>query len=119
MTFPATTQGMVYFCWKDYANNQQQKIIALKGVEFLRRFLMHVLPNGFMRIRHYGFLANCVRKAKLAMIRTLMKVQAISIAVMNNRPSDSIKTVLCQCPVCHKGVMQPGYAMAAVKKRQR
>ncbi len=115
----AVKQGMVYFRWKDYANNHQQKIMALKGVEFLRRFLMHVLPNGFMRIRHYGFLANCVRKAKLAMIRTLMKVQAISIAVMNNRPSDSIKTVLCQRPVCHKGVMQPGYAMATVKKRRR
>ncbi len=81
--------------------------MKLDGVEFLRRFLMHVLPSGFMRIRHYGFLANCVRKTRLAIIRTLMKAQAISMAVINNSPSDSIsdsiKTALCPCPVCHKG----------------
>ena len=115
----AVRQGMVYFHWKDYADNNRKKLMKLDGVEFLRRFLMHVLPSGFMRIRHYGFLANCVRKTRLAIIRTLMKVQAISMTVINNTPSDSIKTALCPCPVCHKGVMQPGYAMAGVKKRRR
>ena len=47
----------VTFHWKDYAANSAQKMMALDGTEFIRRFLMHVLPDGFMRIRHYGFWA--------------------------------------------------------------
>ncbi len=45
----------VYFHWKDYADHHRKKIMKLDGVEFLRRFLMHVLPSGFMRICHYGY----------------------------------------------------------------
>lgn len=58
----------VYFKWKDYRDNQQ-KVMALEGTEFLRRFLLHILPKGLMRIRHYGYLANRVRVAKIKQIR--------------------------------------------------
>ncbi len=54
--------------------NNTRKIMALDGVEFIRRFLMHVLPNGFMRIRHYGFLANCHRKVNVALIADILHV---------------------------------------------
>ena len=50
--------GNVRFSWKDYRNGNKQRTMTLDAVEFLRRFLLHVLPNGFMRIRYYGFLAN-------------------------------------------------------------
>jgi len=59
----------VSFRYKDYADDDQQKTMDLDGVEFLRRYLQHVLPKGFMRIRHYGFLANPIRKKRLAILR--------------------------------------------------
>jgi len=50
-------QGKVTFTWKDYRHHDQPKVMTLEADEFIRRFLLHVLPNGFQRIRHYGFLA--------------------------------------------------------------
>jgi hypothetical protein len=55
----------VTFRWKDYARGGEQRVMKLQAVEFIRRFLLHVLPAGFVRIRHYGFLANRVCRAKL------------------------------------------------------
>ena len=65
--------GMVTFSWKDYADNYRRKTMTLTCVEFIRRFLMHVVPKGFMRIRHYGFLANRNRKMKLARCRSFFR----------------------------------------------
>ncbi len=64
----------VAFCWKDYRikRGDRQKIMSLATPEFIRRFLMHVLPDGFHRIRHYGLLASATRKAKIARIRGLL-----------------------------------------------
>ena len=62
----------VTFTWKDYRDGGKQKCMTLAAFEFIRRFLLHVLPDGFQRIRHYGFLANGHRKAKLATIRRLL-----------------------------------------------
>ena len=50
--------GQVKFLWRDYRNNNQQKTMPLSAEEFIRRFLLHVLPSGFHRIRYYGFLGN-------------------------------------------------------------
>lgn len=58
--------GMVTFSYKDYADNNRRKEMTLDCIEFIRRFLMHVVPKGFVRIRHYGFLANRNRLTKLA-----------------------------------------------------
>lgn len=60
----------VRFRWKDYRTGQTNLILQLEGIEFLRRFLQHTLPRGFMRIRSYGFLANRQRSAKLKACRT-------------------------------------------------
>ena len=67
----------VAFRWKDYRvkNGDRQKIMRLATPEFIRRFLIHVLPDGFHRIRHYGLLASGARKTKLAKIRALLCVQ--------------------------------------------
>ncbi|PHR16529.1 MAG: IS91 family transposase [Fluviicola sp.] len=63
----------VRFRWKDYRDGKQ-KLLRLSGVEFIRRFLQHVLPKGFMRIRHYGFLSNRYRRSKLADINEALNV---------------------------------------------
>jgi len=62
----------VTFRWKDYRHHAKSKLMTLSADEFIRRFLMHTLPDGFHRIRHYGFLANGHRAAKLALCRRLL-----------------------------------------------
>jgi hypothetical protein len=64
--------GQVTFRWKDYAHGGRQGTMTLEAVEFVRRFLMHVLPTGFVRVRHYGLLANRHRREKLARCRELL-----------------------------------------------
>ena len=62
----------VKFSWKDYRDDDQQKTMTLSAEEFIRRFLLHVLPGGFHRIRYYGFLGNRYRKEKLEQCRQLL-----------------------------------------------
>ena len=66
------SDGQVRFRWKDYRQPARPKVMTLDVGEFIRRFLLHVLPDGFRRIRHFGFLANDHRRSKLAMIRNLL-----------------------------------------------
>jgi hypothetical protein len=70
--------GHVTFHWKDYADQNRAKTMTLDAVEFMRRFLLHVLPRGFVRIRLFGYLANRVRKQKLELCRCLMNAQAVT-----------------------------------------
>jgi hypothetical protein len=64
--------GRVSFRWRDYRHHDKVKVMTLAADEFIRRFLLHSLPDGFHRIRHYGFLANGHRAAKLALCRQLL-----------------------------------------------
>lgn len=76
--------------------------MTLDAVEFIRRFLLHVLPSGLVRIRHFGFLANRVRKQKLTQCRALL---AASAAPMPIDPDDSTTSVddPHACPICKRG----------------
>lgn len=62
----------VTFRWKDYAHGNKQRQMTLAATEFLRRFVQHVLPRGFVRIRQFGFLANSCRTARLQLVRELL-----------------------------------------------
>ncbi|MCP4869159.1 MAG: IS91 family transposase [Proteobacteria bacterium] len=64
----------VTLTWRDRADHNRRKLLVLDAAELLRRFLLHVLPRGFMRIRHYGFLASSVRRKSLALCRRLLEV---------------------------------------------
>lgn len=97
--------GEVRFAYKDYADGSRTKEMTLAGAEFLRRFLLHVLPKGFMRIRHYGLLANCQRRAKLARARAALAALPEREAIGQERAgspasrevaSASVRT----CPTC-------------------
>jgi len=68
------TDGTVAFAWKDYRHESRRKVMRLEAGEFVHRFLLHVLPTGFQRIRHYGLLANRNRDARLTHCRQLMAV---------------------------------------------
>jgi hypothetical protein len=71
----ALEDGRVTFRWKDSAHGNCQRLMPLDAIEFIRRFLLHILPAGFQRIRHYGLLANRVRQAKLGVCRVLLQQQ--------------------------------------------
>jgi hypothetical protein len=60
------------FRWKDYAQTSQPTIMTLQATEFIRRFLLHILPSGFVKIRYFGFLANRDRHAHIQLCRTLL-----------------------------------------------
>jgi len=96
--------GKVSFQWKDYADGNQTKTMTLDAIEFIRRFLLHVPPAGFVRIRHYGFLANRVRKEKLAQCRSLLAMCSISEETGICRPADAKSPEdPPRCPVCGIG----------------
>src|ERR1700756_244583 len=104
-------EGKVSFCYKDYRHEAQQKTMTLQVEEFIRRFLLHVLPEGFQRIRYYGFLANRYRQQKLARCRDLLDTSQPEPAAskVNNDYRDRYEELtgssLWQCPVCHQGRM--------------
>jgi hypothetical protein len=70
--FP-TTGSYVTFRWKDYAHKGKRRLMTVTAHEFLRRFLLHTLPRGFVRIRFYGFLANRRRRELLPLCRRLLE----------------------------------------------
>jgi len=101
--------GLVKFHWKDYRDNSQIKLMDLEADEFIRRFLLHVLPEGFQRIRYYGFLANRDRRKKLALCRQLLAMQTssptASIKDYRERYQELTGRSLTLCPRCQKGQM--------------
>jgi hypothetical protein len=107
----ACDDGQVTFRWKDYQRGKRQRLMTLDAVEFLRRFLLHVLPRGFQRMRHYGFFANGQRKGKLPRCRELLG-QALLAPAETSPAVDAIATAATPpprseaCPVCRVGRMQ-------------
>jgi hypothetical protein len=95
----------VAFTWKDYRQSGATKIMRLKPGEFIRRFLLHTLPDGFHRIRHFGFFANGHRTAKLALCRSLLMdgdVQSAPtpVAPASDHTNKQFITVVPPCPDC-------------------
>jgi hypothetical protein len=102
--------GKVQFRWKDYRDNSRHKTMTLVAEEFIRRFLLHVLPEGFQRIRYYGFLANRYRAEKLALCRQLLQIPppAPNHEVKKDyrdRYEEITGVSLKTCPQCHHGTM--------------
>lgn len=101
----------VFFHYKDYADESAEKIMALDAVEFMRRFLQHVVPSGFVRIRHFGFLANRFRTEKLARCRQLIEDADKASATPAPRQACPPATMAelaverHRCPHCGKGRM--------------
>jgi hypothetical protein len=88
--------GKVSFSWKDYRQNRKTKVMTLDADEFIRRFLLHTLPDGFHRIRHYGFLANGGRNDKIALCRQLLAVRHAPA----DREAGEDTLVKCEIPTC-------------------
>ena len=102
----------VTFNWKDYAKGNRTRTLTLDGKEFLRRFLLHAVPSGFMRIRHFGLLANRVRTHNLQTCQRLLSVPAdtpadTGPASLGTSTLTGVTGHAC-CPACSRGRMIPG-----------
>src|ERR1051325_10358176 len=102
--------GKITFRYKDYRHDGQQKTMTLDANEFIRRFLLHVLPDGFQRIRYYGFLGNRYREEKLARCRQLLGMPANPPSTEESRDyreryEELTGCSLRECPFCHHGRM--------------
>ena len=96
--------GSVTFRWRDSRNDNAQKSLTIDAIEFIRRFLMHVLPAGFVKIRHFGFLANACRRRLLPVCRSL-----ISAGPQILRPfltDTQTRAANHSCPVCGTGTLR-------------
>jgi hypothetical protein len=100
---------MVSFSWKNYSDGNQKKTMTLDADEFIRRFLLHVLPDRFVKIRYFGFLANRNRKACLERCRELLGVKPDNEDIPWTWQTVLLKITgidIGQCPLCH-GRMRP------------
>ena len=102
--------GRATFSWKDYAHGNRQSTMTLEAIEFIRRFLLHVLPSSFVKIRYYGFMANRCRRENLARCRTLLGHAPAAEA--GGQPEQTVPatetmdgTPKVRCPVCQEGTM--------------
>jgi hypothetical protein len=111
----AIEDGHVRFRWKDYRAESRPKTMTLAATEFIRRFLLHVLPRGFQRIRYYGLLGNRHRAEKLARCRQLLGMTPtptsdVAAPAINTRDyRDRVEALtgvsLRVCPICREGQM--------------
>lgn len=114
----AVDETGVQFKWKDY-RDQQTKIMTLEGGEFLRRFLLHILPKGLMRIRHYGYLANRVCAEKLDKIRAwLMEDEADVQQPLTSSIAAPVESA-ARCPACNTGYLRLIGLIPSEKERRR
>ena len=93
----------VTFQWKDYAHGDQRRTMTLSAMEFLRRFVQHILPRGFVRIRQSGFLANTHRVACVALARTLLATPSPAAPSTDAAPTvtaDTVPRATWACPRC-------------------
>ena len=102
--------GHIFFFWRDYADGNKKKIMKLEASEFIRRFLLHVLPKKFVKVRYYGLLSNRKSDRMLSQCRRLL---ACSSKPKNGSPSETWQEFLLRacgldlmtCPFCKKGRM--------------
>jgi Putative transposase/Transposase zinc-binding domain len=101
--------GQVTLSYRDRKDGNRKTTIPLDAHEFIRRFLLHVLPDGFMRIRHFGFLANRAKKHALAQCRKLLKLDAALPEIPKKSAHDLLLELtgidLNRCPSCHQGTL--------------
>ena len=99
-------QGRVSFRWRDSKDNNRMKTMTLDAVEFIRRFLLHILPAGFVKIRHFGFLANRNRSIRLDLCRKLLDAAAPAGAPIALLTDQQLRAVERRCPLCQTGVLR-------------
>jgi predicted RNA-binding Zn-ribbon protein involved in translation (DUF1610 family) len=105
--------GQVTFRWRDSAHGNKQKVMTLPAFEFMRRFLLHVLPRGFVKIRHFGYLANRERKRTLRLCSTLLPPPSTMETQTSPLPAGTLDKR--KCPYCPCGRLVPLVPLSAAQ----
>jgi hypothetical protein len=108
----------VRFCYRDRSDGNKEKVLDVSGEEFIRRFLLHVLPRGFTKIRYYGFLAHANKNICIPLIRALID----STTAFAQKLVESVQEMMLRltgvdigcCPKCGQGTMVVGVPLARV-----
>ncbi len=110
----------IWFKYKDYRDDKK-KVMQLAGTEFLRRFLLHILPKGFMRVRHYGYLANRVRVEKIKQIRQSLEVEQVEKPEAKNSAGEYSRHNETEkpCPGCKAGYLHLIGLIPSEKERRQ
>ena len=101
--------GCVTFRWKNYARAGEPATMTLPAEEFIRRFLLHVLPSGFVKIRHFGFLANRGRQDNVRLCRQLLAASSTippGLAPHDSSSNKPTANTVARCPHCKLGSMR-------------
>ena len=119
------TDDSVTFKWKDRKNNNATKTLKLDASLFIKRFLYHVLPSGFMKIRHYGFIGNAHRKKNILLARKLLNVPNNESTNQKDIPCDFKNLMILLtgkdptiCPKCNKGHLFVKYEIDSYFSKQ-
>ena len=109
---PNSKFGTAGFQWRDYRQQGRQKVLELSAHEFIRRFLMHLVPPRFHRIRYYGLLAPRFRRQRLELCRDLLGMpqpepREAEPADYQRRYQDLVDEDVLSCPECGEGIMRP------------
>jgi hypothetical protein len=99
-------EDRISFRWRDSKDGKRLKIMTLEAVEFIRRFLLHVLPSGFVKIRHFGFLANRNRAQALALCRQHLHCSAQHGPIPEVLTQQQRQAMEHRCPVCQHGTLR-------------
>jgi hypothetical protein len=102
----ALDNGRVTFRWRDSRHDNQTKSMTLDAAEFMRRFLLHILPSRFMKIRHFGFLANRNRASALARCRQHLNASSPADGPATILTREQHSAVERRCPVCRAGMLR-------------
>ena len=113
----ALEDRQVQLDYKDYRDGAKHKSLLLCGEELIRRFLLHVLPRGFMRVRHYGFLANRCRAPRLSAIRAAIEEQAETTLASSDQVSAEAPFDGYPCPKCRQGWLRIIEQLAPQRQR--
>ncbi len=116
--------AQVRFRWRDSRHHNRIKVMGLDAVEFIRRFLLHVLPRGFVKIRHFGLLANRNRRQALSLCRQLLNAASPDgVAILTTQQQSALNH---RCPLCQRGTLHviarlstsflPSYSAAATRE---
>jgi hypothetical protein len=105
----AFDEQSVTFKWRDYADNNKEKIMQLTPAEFIRRFLSHVVPKGFMRIRSFGFMANACKEKNIQVIQKQLKCKPVNTIEKKDAATLMLELTgkdITLCPTCKQGILK-------------
>jgi len=113
------SEGKVHFLWRDYADGNTTKVMVLDAYEFIRRFLLHILPEKFVKIRYYGLFGNKNHRVSIEKCRSILHVHRTPREVKQEQWQELMLRItgfnVSSCPLCEHGTMKMAHSLPSVR----